>query len=1068
MDSPSAALFREEEMATKAERDEARHRRIVDSHPISQKSTFQKKDISKEKPLFGHASTSMERGPFGSSPKSGAHMGAVEGVTMPASRIPRKSSQSPDVASNSFRKSGAAGLKLTDAWNMAAREDQDAYGIGEKQGSPSPAPRARPPLRSRESDELRMAKIRAGYTRPATAPVQETLQESVDIDLTTSTSGSGGSRLGSVGSLPDITDSTLEKKMTQWERDLARKEKILGNKAPLFAKKDRGVHSSGLTRKSSGSSLEGEPVVINRRSEWGTRAPKFGTGWMRKIVSPENSGELVEVPKATAQDASVDWAGAAADTPLASVEDDTSIQEPTPPHSRPSSAQPITASPQKSQTSDAELDFSVDFTAKSVLYSNSPALHARGSKIDEIRQREIETLNKRAVATSRLEDIRERNSAERSASPEVTRSPAKDTPRRSTPSQGSSRRESEASSRVASAESSRRQSEVSLRRESTERTRTPDIKKAPGNEVQIEEKSRPLSGGSHGRSLSKDAITSALQSTNNLRLTPSPKVSLERLREPKTAEAPADSEASSTKQEAYHEKTILEEEGEHIPGTPITVFYGAAKDKPQHKRGGSWEALQKLSRILSSSPAGPSEEKESKGKETAKEDSSRLSNVVTLEVKRLSAASTPPKSDVDPEERIAAEASLFDLPENNRSERNSLRAPSPDNDSSSDGVDETPRPKPDPLSMPTPVVTGAYIDTPAPTVRQLRRPARASSPADDGDDARDDTARVASDIARRDFVRGQKGEPSQSRSSSTGPSRARSDRGPLSSHPVNQNSRGRSAGRFRPRLLNTANPASVADDLREIQQEAQIEDSTLDDFDELLAMEDDDSDPNSTTIMEPVVDLEKDERGRPLSEQERERRIEALTYERLNIGLKNGLLSIRDAKRGIERLEDRVSSSPDPAAQSIQSNKLGKASIASYEPNALVYIAIPIPRLWIWDSTKRWGMRLTWLGLIVGLIFSWITAETVTCEFICRPEYATTNNWRPGDPEWGMAVPTLIDRASGGFLTVARSLVGGILSWVWALWTDSDIKQESERAVNTGREAWNNWEGGSMFEDETI
>jgi hypothetical protein len=147
---------------------------------------------------------------------------------------------------------------------------------------------------------------------------------------------------------------------------------------------------------------------------------------------------------------------ASADIPRPSVEVGPSAQ-PTPPSSRPSSAQPNSGSPEKSKMWDAD----IDFTAHSLQESTSPLLRVKTSKLDDIRRREIESLTARAVATNRLEEIRERNSEERSALSE--------------------------SSRV-----------------------------------------------------------------NSRQTTPAP------TKEPQ--------------EEVYHERTILEEEGEHIPNTPITIF----------------------------------------------------------------------------------------------------------------------------------------------------------------------------------------------------------------------------------------------------------------------------------------------------------------------------------------------------------------------------------------------------------------------------------------------------------------------------------------------------------------
>jgi hypothetical protein len=147
-------------------------------------------------------------------------------------------------------------------------------------------------------------------------------------------------------------------------------------------------------------------------------------------------------------------------------------------------------------------------------------------------------------------------------------------------------------------------------------------------------------------------------------------------------------------------------------------------------------------------------------------------------------------------------------------------------------------------------------------------------------------------------------------------------------------------------------------------------------------------------------------------------------------GLKKGLLNIRDAKRGIERLEDQVSASPVVHKALVQHS-------TGQEVATSITLTIPItgPRLWSWDSTKYWGFRLTWIGTIIALVCSWLIAETVTCEYICHPKYAVTNDFSVHDPFWGMALPTLVDRMTGGLLSLSGTLLAVTSEWVGDVWS---------------------------------
>lgn len=148
--------------------------------------------------------------------------------------------------------------------------------------------------------------------------------------------------------------------------------------------------------------------------------------------------------------------------------------------------------------------------------------------------------------------------------------------------------------------------------------------------------------------------------------------------------------------------------------------------------------------------------------------------------------------------------------------------------------------------------------------------------------------------------------------------------------------------------------------------------------------------------------MEKDGKIKPLGDKDRQQKLETLAYDRLNKNLKSGLVNIRDAKRGIERLEDQVTTTPKAT-----DDAGGPRHTSS---DSFHYITIAVPKLWSWDRTKWSKVRLTWIGLILALFLTWFLAETVTCEYICHPLYSDRNEWSPTDPFWGDALPTLVQR----------------------------------------------------------
>jgi hypothetical protein len=261
-------------------------------------------------------------------------------------------------------------------------------------------------------------------------------------------------------------------------------------------------------------------------------------------------------------------------------------------------------------------------------------------------------------------------------------------------------------------------------------------------------------------------------------------------------------------------------------------------------------------------------------------------------------------------------------------------------------------------------------------------------------------------------------------------------------------------------VINTATPASVADDLRSIAMDEQYEDSTLDDFENMLES-DATTHLNNTTILAPIIDLEYDERGHPLSAEERERRIERLRLDRMNQQLKNTSFSIRDAKHGIERLEHQVASA-------------GYTSTPYLSDQAYIHvnIKIPVPRLIVTtpidQDQGRFGWRrtwrFTWIGLILFLFGAWYVAESAMCSVYCHPKQSSRNTWQPSDPFFPWAIPTKVNQWTGD---VGGNVLRNVLQWM-----DFDLRG---RNGYMGANDW--WEGrggpapimrtdGGIFEDD--
>ncbi|KAM0201840.1 hypothetical protein ACHAPA_010973 [Fusarium lateritium] len=560
-------------------------------------------------------------------------------------------------------------------------------------------------------------------------------------------------------------------------------------------------------------------------------------------------------------------------------------------------------------------------------------------------------------------------------------------------------------------------------------------------------------------------------------------------------------------------KSAFEMTGERIPDTPVTIYKSqrpsvesrykedsdskddADRARPglSHRRTDSRDVLRLLARATSSSPAPETEPRQlpdsdkptsfptdpkpdtastiplpatSNGMRNRQHRSNRDSDTKprvgfaglsrsrsTESVKSKKSMNSEP----DPTDRIEAEASLF-APGDNQSEKGSARASSPEPESEDErDLEATPRqPKPDPLTMPTPKVTGAYVETPA-TIKvekfdvkdKQERPKREERPLRQRSasfrDKKTDHVMSGSD---RDTASdpGTDDKPS-TRTSSSGARRRRT----------------RSLSRRRGTLKNSARLPSVKDDLKELQRAHHIEDSTLDDLEEVLLGRKAPSQqvealldqlPQNTSLDDDFdFDLELDTklntRTNQIDPQTNDNSdLDRLT--RMNNTLKSSLYGIHTAARGIERLSDQVNIKnkaaesqaaedkaaeeksaelkapkeeeseknlldiikPEPLPEKMStlhdSHGADLAYIMHSDAKTVSYVSLPVPQLY----RRKPYFRFTLLGLVLFLFALWYALESAMCAKFCRPTRcgSTPCVWSVDDPTFGNAIPVKLDQ----------------------------------------------------------
>ncbi|KAI1800541.1 hypothetical protein F4811DRAFT_27186 [Daldinia bambusicola] len=611
------------------------------------------------------------------------------------------------------------------------------------------------------------------------------------------------------------------------------------------------------------------------------------------------------------------------------------------------------------------------------------------SRLDELRAREREALSKRAMATSRLEEIRIKNSEARSESPETERKSCREDLHKSPVRSREVMKALDGNLGPETKEDQGPKATTVTAFQNTNSQKLSEPLKEKTSEIKVEEE---VKGSQLRRNDSRDLLQRLARATNSSPSAEKNDQTVIPYNSP--TKIPAESRENSRPRSIREEKESMNLEVKHSRERPTVGFTGLRRDL----------------------------------------------SVDSIREKRTSRSG----SEVDPTDRIEAEMKLF-APLDNYSEKGSVRAPSPTQPEPTDEL--TPRPtKIDPLTQPTPRVTGAYVETPA-TVRVkqeerleskrvlLGEPNRTSNTDSDA------RARSSSDPSNIDYTKSED-DIQVSRNAAM----------PRSSSVPAGSRRARSASRRRrPRrpLINTAKPPSVKDDIRAILRINQIDDSTLEDFDTILADQKIDEEELEKMVNDTMNKVDNDLEFPGLSERDRELQI----YDRMSKSLKTGLLGIRSAKKGIERLEDKVMHTehkPDPA-QTGQTVSVTKSETNIPAPQA-TSVVLPIPALY----RRSPKFRPTKFGVLTFLMLIWYIVESIFCSlytphYNCTPEVPC--DWSPNEPYFPYAIPFMLDEwttgGKGRALTwrvgeEVGDIVADISDWI----TNTDFTKFDEKFMN--------------------
>lgn len=574
-----------------------------------------------------------------------------------------------------------------------------------------------------------------------------------------------------------------------------------------------------------------------------------------------------------------------------------------------------------------EWDLTEDLSLSSMMIASTPAI-ARNTTLDDIRQREIESLKDRAVTTSRLDMIRE-------TSPEET-----------------------------------------LQRSSSRASVTSQT----------------------------NGVATSEQTT---REPPSPEIKLRKR---------TDSVKSKGKSPVFGG-----DGGEAIPNSPIVVYKSSqtvgvidrgiqanaqtSPKRPAHKREDSHDLLRRLARVSSASPSPgritaphpqPVQTQQENSAPTNMEKGDTVNAIdAPLQQQNNAEEVQSPKTIEAVREHPQMESKKIPEEQSSNAEQQPERSEPAQNLTplaSQEDVDVTPMPVDSaPTSAKTPIVTGAWIDTPGPLTS--RRTFFSSSTA-----ARTSPLRSPT-----------KGSPSK-----------RSPQKKLPEQPVEVPQP--EPERREPSLPSSA-LAAIVDAAKSKRRSEDNDDiygeSTIDSLEDMMAPDGEDNTP--------AVEAEVDDdtlqglqlpAEAPKTEAERKRQEEILHLHNMNSRLRKARTGLRDASRGIKRVEHQVDSAEIGNKTSTEACTRCGCVAGGNRGYTLSSVWRGLNGLIFDENSGRW-LKLTWLGLSLLIFFSWLFTETTLCNYYCHPTYATHMVGFGVDPD----APRL------PFVTV--TLLGRPLRWLW-------------------------------------
>ncbi|GAB7363078.1 hypothetical protein MBLNU230_g3370t1 [Neophaeotheca triangularis] len=257
--------------------------------------------------------------------------------------------------------------------------------------------------------------------------------------------------------------------------------------------------------------------------------------------------------------------------------------------------------------------------------------------------------------------------------------------------------------------------------------------------------------------------------------------------------------------------------------------------------------------------------------------------------------------------------------------------------------------------------------------------------------------------------------------------------------------------------------------------EHQYGDSTMNSLEGIIRQNGDETEVETTfdvesTAQEIVEALNAIDDGKPLTQAEKDRRQEDMAIDAMNRHLRLARTSVKEADRGMRRLENRVDHLDNAVLTKAKADDKPTTQISTkpttQPPSSTTLVAPPKTKdhcptcghrngsAWraLWTEltscfyttspSSRIGIRLTTLGLITLLTLLWYLLETTLCSYYCHPLYAKSmcgSGCDPDAPRYPFVLPTLLFRP---------------VRWLWRPVLDSGFAWWSTLAPDWGYKFW--------------